>query len=203
MGCDIHMHVEYYNGYSKRWECGDYFRLEQNSTLEKPIYRFTPIYDWRNYSLFATLANVRNYGNTAYIDEPRGLPKDATDFVKADYKDWEWDAHSCSYLTLRELIDFHNEGYGLKRRGMIGPEAQKLLDEQGIFPDSWCQGTNNPEYELREWEEPSEILVPLIDKLKERADELNLIYDFSWDGRNVDECLEKAKNIRIVFWFDN
>lgn len=86
---------------------------------------------------------------------------------------------------------------------MISPEAQKLFDEQGILPDSWCQGTNNPEYEWREWEEPSEILVPLIDKLKERADELNLIYDFSWDGRNADECLEEAKNIRIVFWFDN
>jgi hypothetical protein len=71
MGCDIHMHVEYYSGYSGRWECGDYFCMMSGSTLDNPEYSFVPIYDCRNYSLFATLADVRNHGNTDYIDSPR------------------------------------------------------------------------------------------------------------------------------------
>ena len=94
MGCDIHTHVEYKcNG---RWYGGDHFMLRKNSTVDKPHYTHVDIYDDRNYALFAVLADVRNYGETEYIDEPRGLPEDCTDFVKEDYETWIDDVHSCS-----------------------------------------------------------------------------------------------------------
>lgn len=201
MGCDIHMYVEIKKG--KDWYNVDYFRRGYNNG---DVYYHVPIYDSRNYALFATLANVRNYGNTEYIDEPRGLPEDMTDYVRLEWDDtWYWDGHSCSYLTLQELIDFHNKGVKLKRKGMIGPEAQKALDEDGILPTTWCQATNQVGWEFREWEEENEVLVPLINKLKERADELSFIYDFSWDGNEEarKRAYEASKNIRIVFWFDN
>lgn len=198
MGTDIHMHVEYKDRDGK-WECGDYFRLKNDR------YWVVEFLGDRNYDLFAVLANVRNYGNTEYIDDPRGLPDDASELVREFYENWEDDAHSCSFLTLRELIDFNSEGHPLKRSGMISPEAQKQLD-LGIIPDSWCQDTNVEGWERREWEEDNDVLVRLIEKLKERADDLNLIYYFRWDSENQktrDLAYDNSSNIRIVFWFDN
>ena len=205
MGCDIHMHVEYRHDDNGPWYCGDYFRM---SNLSKTNLNFicVPIHVHRNYALFATLADVRNYGDTKYIDKPRGLPKDVTDYVKNEYEDWLEDAHSCSYCTLRELIEFHNQHNPLKRSGMISQEQIHLLEHEGVVPTTWCQGTNIAGYERREWKEPNDTLIPLIDKLKERADELNLIYDFLWNSEKqetLEEVMEKSNNIRIVFWFDN
>lgn len=184
MGCDIHMHVEYKLDTKKQWCCGDYFRLNYLGRIT-PDYTRVDFFDTRNYTLFAVLANVRNYGHTEYVDDPRGLPDDLSDYVRYAYETWQFDAHSCSYLTLKELIDFHNQGYPLKRSGIISPEAQKQLD-LGVLPDHWCQGTNKVGYERREWEEENHVLVPLIEALKKRADELNLIYDFFWDSNNVE-----------------
>lgn len=166
MGCDIHMHVEYRHDTNDEWRCGDYFVLLPESTLEKPEYSFVSIYDHRNYDLFGVLAGVRGSAGNNQIDSPRGLPEDVTDFVREHYEYWGMDAHSCSYLTLRELIEFDK-------------------------------------YDWDDSEEESHILIPLIDRIKQRADELNLIYDFYWDGRFRGESMRKAENIRIVFWFDN
>lgn len=204
MGCDIHMHVEYKttNWITKKecWYCGDYYRQCRHDEYGNNM--LVPIYDKRNYALFAVLADVRNYGDTEYIDRPRGLPEDVTDVVRESYEDWRGDAHSCSYFTLKELIDFYNKNTPLKRSGLISPEQQKDLDERGILPTSWCQGCNIEGYERREWEEKNNVLLPLISKLKERADELRLIYDFLWDGNDY-EAYNKSDRIRIVFWFDN
>ena len=216
MGCDIHVHVEYKNNlftgydadnkpqYESKWICGDYFHKNPyfGSGEDEKEWSLVGLCDSRNYAMFSVLANVRNYGKTEYIDEPRGLPKDVTEMVKEDADDWGVDGHSHSYLTLKELIDFQNKQTPLRHRGMISPEQQKDLDENGIIPGSWCQGTNIPGYEFREWETKNEVLLPMIEALKTRADELYFIYRFSWD-RDYEECYQKAENIRIVFWFDN
>ena len=54
----------------------------------------------------------------------------------------------------------------------------------------------------REWTEENTVLVPLIEALKQRADELYVIDGGLWE-RDFNEACERAKNIRIVFWFDN
>lgn len=207
MGCDIHIYVE--RKCDKTWYPCDYFVPSINwKDADGPDdSKFTrvPIYDKRNYALFATLANVRNYGDTDCICDPRGLPEDVSDYVNNQYDDWGFDAHSASYLTLRDLLVFQREKHPLKRRGMIGPEAQKNL-ELGILPDTWCQGTNNPEWAFREWEEHIDILAPLIESLKKRADELNMIYSWSWGSNDKsirNSAYKAAADIRIVFWFDN
>lgn len=206
MGCDIHMHVEYkrtVNGQT-RWMCGDYFKVNPyfgEFPNEKP-YSLVRFCDGRNYSRFATLANVRNYGNTPYIDEPRGLPADVTKEVKAGADDWGDDGHSHSYFTLKELIDFQKNAPPLRFRGMISPEAQKALDETGKTPDDWCQWTNEKGWARREWTEENTVLVPLIEAIKQRADELYVIYDWLWDSE-PEEAYELSDKIRIVFWFDN
>ena len=206
MGCDIHMHVEYKDFRGDRWFCGDYFTInpyyeENNSDGELP-YNLVDIYPYRNYSLFATLANVRNYGGTSYIDEPRGLPDDVcVEVKKASDRIGDY-GHSRSYFTLQELIDFQNKAKPLKHRGMISPQAQINLDEKGILPDCWCQGTNEEGWQWRKWEESNKVLVSLIEIIKKRASELYVIYDFLWE-REPEKAYEKSKNIRIVFWFDN
>lgn len=205
MGTDIHMHVEYRFGEHDQWLCGDYFKIRRRSIKNNTFeYELAPLYDKRNYALFSILANERNYAHTDYIDDPRGIPEDASTFVKEDYEDECCFVYGCSYVTLQELIDFHNKKIPLKRSGMISPEAQKNLD-LGILPDSWCQGTNMVGWERREWIEENNVLVPLINKLKERADELRLIYEFEWDAERAEareSAYKKSANIRIVFWFD-
>lgn len=218
MGCDIHIHVEYkrdkFTGYDannkpqyeKRWFCGDYFKVnpyytEGEDDGEQPL-SLVDFCGRRNYSLFSVLADVRNYGNTPYIDEPRGLPEDVTAEVKKDSDYWGCDGHSHSYFTLKELLDFQKDIKPLKYRGMISPDAQKALDERGEIPDEWCQGTNIPGWEFRVWETENTVLLPLIDALKKRADDLYVIWEHKWKDA-PEEAYELADYIRIVFWFDN
>lgn len=72
----------------------------------------------RNYEMFAVLAGVRNYNDITPISEPKG-PLELIDCSNEYYameKQSEGDAHSHSYVTLRELkafdlnqvIDDHN-----------------------------------------------------------------------------------------------
>lgn len=218
MGCDIHIHIEYkrnkFTGYDankepqfeKVWTCGDYFKVnpyytEGNDDGEPPL-SLVGFCDNRNYARFAVLADVRNYGNTPYIDEPRGLPDDVTAEVEKDSNRWGEDGHSHSYFTLKELLDFQKDIKPLKHRGMISPDAQKALDEKGEVPNQWCQGTNIPGWAFREWEEENTVLLPLIDALKKRADELYVIPGWRWEDI-PETAYEEAEDIRIVFWFDN
>lgn len=168
MGCDIHMYVEYRSitNIDTGWRCGDYFRVV-DPLAEKPVIKRIELYGDRDYSLFAVLADVRNSHLIDYISEPRGLPDDVTEYVKREYGAWGNDAHSCSYFTLQELIDYH--------------DVHKPKDLMGY-----------------------DVLKPLIDKLKQRANEIDLIWEFEWDNsltRGI--AYKKAERIRIVFWFDN
>lgn len=168
MGCDIHMYVEYKinSKDNSTWRCGDYFKV-YDPLSEIPTMKRIELYGDRNYSLFAVLADVRNYDLVEYIAEPKGLPDDATEYVKQEYSNWGSDAHSCSYFTLQELIDYHNEH---DQRDFLGHD----------------------------------ILKPLINRLKLRADELDVIWNFEWDNSFTrDVAYKKSDNIRIVFWFDN
>ena len=216
MGCDIHIHIEYkrkiYIGrdannepqYQERWICGDYFKPNPyfNINKKEKEYKLVGFCDDRNYALFSILADVRNYANMDYISQPKGLPEDITEIVKKDADEWDLDGHSHSYLTLKELIDFHNKSLPLKRRGMISPQSQKDLDEKGITPEMWCRGTNQKGWEFREWQEENNVLVPLIEALKERANEHCVIFSFEWE-REPEKAYKLSDKIRIVFWFDN
>lgn len=91
MGCDIHGIIEKRNGWG--WvNCGD------------------PEIG-RNYDLFAILGNVRNSDNIPFIGEKRGIPEDCCLEYQLLSKYWGEDAHSHSWVTLREV-----EGFNLKQR---------------------------------------------------------------------------------------
>ncbi len=65
---------------------------------EKTIHPF-------DYSMYAFFADVRNYDHCQPLSQTRGLPKDLSSEVLAEYNEYpgQW---SESYFTLKELLDF-------------------------------------------------------------------------------------------------
>lgn len=203
MGCDIHIYTE-----KKRndgsWWCCDHFKL--NPYYGEPgerQYYIEPIYSGRNYSLFATLAGVRNYDNVKPIDEPRGLPHDISDAVKAEADWWGHDAHSHSWLLAGELFLHKAQKPFYKVSGMISPTDALYLDEFGRTPSEWCEYTSDESYVRREWIVPYSVLDDLIDAIKARMREEFYIYDWEADAKKEEQYSKYAKDFRIVFWFDS
>lgn len=85
MGCDIHAFAEMHE--SGEWQ-------------ELPV---PGLFNFRSYSVFGWLANVRNYSAVTPISAPRGLPDDASEAVKQHYEDMWGDAHSATWLAVNEL----------------------------------------------------------------------------------------------------
>jgi hypothetical protein len=202
MGCDIHLFTEVQKNINNelKWVNCDNWKINQWFDPKEPDgeskYQIKELYDDRNYSLFATLAGVRDYSpGNKMIDAPRGLPEDCCVEIKELSEKWGDDGHTHSWFTLKELKDFQKENKTIKHSGLVDPKNAKRL-EDGLFPESWCQGTNQPDYVFREWEQPCEILKPIIEPLEERMRDEFWIFD-------KEEHPDKEKEIRIVFWFDN
>lgn len=197
MGCDIHMRCEVLSRTNGTWEDADYYRKSRWADRE---FEVVPVYDARNYDLFAILANVRNDPswdgrNLEYISEPRGIPEDCNEAIKEAFELDRDCCHSFSYYTLRELMEYDKTHHGVWENGMISPEQAEALDKRGELPNQYCKWTNIEGYVQRSWFREYQILEPIITTLKNRMKEIMWIWD---------EDIEKnADNIRIVFWFDN
>lgn len=207
MGCDIHMYVEYKRknmNNEEVWIHGDYFKpnpcfamFDKNDINDEPAFERIELHGNRDYTLFSTLAGVRDYTDMVIpVAPPKGEPNDCSEYVKEEMQQWEGDAHTHSYLTLKELKDYQATNPVMHYTGLISPSQLKAFDEHGTKPQSWCQGTNIEGYERRSWTEENTSLIPLIEKLQKRGHEL-LQYDWQdWNAENEDK-------VRIVFWFDN
>jgi hypothetical protein len=197
MGCDIHMYVEYKKEMpikgvqQQKWVSGDYFKHNPYKGIDYDDEFFRiELYGNRNYALFATLAGVRDYS------EPKGMPDDCCEFVKKECDGWDIDGHTHSWLTLKEIKDYQAKSPTFQTSGLINPEAVIEFDKNGTIPKAWCQYTNMEGWERRNWSEPNETLLPLIELLQQRAHELLQYKWHEYDTAN-------DENIRIVFWFDN
>lgn len=118
MGCDIHSFAERKrNGKWEKVEEG-FIELSQFEKDCQKKEKGNEPFDWRSYSMFAFLADVRNYDCCEPLSEPKGFPDDS-EFLNSIYdedafygvattnkQDIEEFYHSCSYLTLKELLDF-------------------------------------------------------------------------------------------------
>jgi len=94
MGCDIHAMKES----KESWGC---WKNEGEPEIN------------RDYELFSVLAGVRNQSNNIVpISNPKGINTDASEEFRAWIESWDSDAHSASWLTLKELKDFdQNQEY--------------------------------------------------------------------------------------------
>jgi len=134
MGCDIHFFVEKFST-DKDYEGPKGVQEERNAkivevleTESEPrgitadsweyldedegdeyaywsVVRDKRFYAGRNYYLFTILAGVRGNWDDDKISKPRGVPDDISDAYKEQLRQWEGDAHSKSYFTLKELLD--------------------------------------------------------------------------------------------------
>ena len=82
MGCDIHLHIEV--KIDEKWE----------HYSAPSVSRF--------YRMFEKMAGVRGSVNNA-ISPPKGIPSDISVITKLDYRRWQDDAHSESWLDLKEI----------------------------------------------------------------------------------------------------
>lgn len=107
MGCDIHAFAE------RRNEAGAWILV----TVD--------VFEFRNYGIFAFLAGVRNYSEIKPIAPPRGFPTTAAPEIAEDYKSWDIDAHTPSWLTISELLNFDYSALMEDRRyaKQIGPNS--------------------------------------------------------------------------------
>ncbi len=115
MGCDIHTFIEYKDNNSTEWQNGNFYTKNKDE--------FEKIYlksEYRNYSLFTALANVRGTGG---ICDPKGLPNDVSKEAFLTIGSWERNAHSTSYFTFAELL-IHVLNY---------PILQELVDELNYY----------------------------------------------------------------------
>lgn len=86
MGCDIHFVIEEKVG--KKW-----------IGISSTDHLYWPPSKQRNYQFFAEIAGVRGEGQ-----QPRGIPADASQLTKLCLKRWNGDAHSNSYMSVKEFV---------------------------------------------------------------------------------------------------
>lgn len=104
-------------------------------------------YGGRNYDLFAMLADVRNGGfrgeprRIEPIDEPRGIPDDASAEAREFLESYGVDGHSHSWFTLAELeaVDWH--GSVVNQWGILNEDAYQKLRATGEEPTMWSGGS--------------------------------------------------------------
>jgi hypothetical protein len=169
MGCDIHLYVErLVNG---KWESADQWEPNkyagEDGEPDKNIPYGKRFYSDRNYNLFAILADVRNGSGFAGcdtgngfvpIDDPRDIPEDASEEVKAEAERWGSDGHSHSWFTVAELLAY-DWTQTTKHRGYVNAneyyEWNRWRREEGERPESYSgdifgKGIEKvPEEELR------------------------------------------------------
>jgi hypothetical protein len=130
MGCDIHVVVERRTDAAAPW-----LRIQTRGYFQRPNRYDISARDWRelrpgeidqpdaltqrNYDVFALLAGVRNGYDWRPLDEPRGVPSDATvDDAAASGDDWLGD-HSHSHATVAELLAFFANVQHVTKDGVI------------------------------------------------------------------------------------
>jgi hypothetical protein len=203
MGCDIHEWVEVRDPSAN--DVGPWKLSSYDPEL------------FRNYDMFAILANVRNGHGFAGvktgegfipISMPRGVPEDASDEYKHQVEEWGVDGHSHSWLTLREIREF-DWNQTTEKQGWVDASEYQTFKREGR-PRSWSGGVGGGSVKHVTNEQMDEIVA--------KGGEPGFSYYtlVKWTikyrdycGYLLDEVLpEMAKlgepdDVRLVFFFDN
>ena len=136
MGCDIHLYTERKFHLRDRdvWFCTDYLKQNVYHLVDpdEKEYEHISIFDDRNYELFYMLAGVRD-GDYEPIDEPRDLPQDVSDYVKAQSDYWGCDGHSHSYYTAKEIFAAKKKFPDSSIKFLAKAIKKKMADEFNIW----------------------------------------------------------------------
>lgn len=138
MGIRIHLFVETWNKDNLHWESVDKWNTEDKDDLY--VEYENRFYQGEYYSVYALLAGVNNYYNIEPISQPRGLPINVSKEVRTASRQWEGAAHTRSYFTLKELLDYDWN--------------TPIQEGAYMFNDQWTRfyesiKTDSPNYDLR------------------------------------------------------
>lgn len=113
-----------------RWITVDEWELDDDDDDDFwRVVRGSSYYNGRDYSLFSKLADVRTYlrsdAKNNIIEQPRGIPTDASYSYKYICDKWDGEAYSHSYFTLTELllVDWESNNFN------IAIENMRKIDE--------------------------------------------------------------------------
>ena len=147
MGCDIHMFREVHR--DGKWECLEetYEEEDWGSDSEGTLTHLESLDIPRNYWLFGLLADgVRTQWEFSW--QPRGLPNDVTELVKADHERWDSDAHTASWLGMAEIQQKALELLILP--GQEAPQLGKMLGDL-INMLEWPEGIPSGDCRIVFW----------------------------------------------------
>jgi len=241
MGCDIHLFVEKRVG--GNWIPADKWvpdkESERKDALKVPC--GNRYYDGRNYDLFAILADVRNGRGFAGIDmgdgfdpisDPKGLPLDVTAEVQSEFESWGVDAHSASFHTLKDLLEY-DWTQVTKLRGVVSAveyyEWRRWNRDHGESPEGYCGSVGGAKVlflPVREMERQIQDLEKQhldenyadFRKMKKiiETEMKDCFCKIEWEQPYYKTCrrfwsdviprllrLGKPEDVRIVFFFDN
>lgn len=190
MGTDIHIYVEVCDtdaqeGGCQNWKSAQQWEIDEDgwlNTTDKPSFSLN-----RNYRLFAMLADVRNGTGFAGvdmgdalnpIDYPRDIPFDASPQVHQKYAAWGDDAHSASWFTVDELLEY-DWTQSVVNRGVMS----------GV--DYWKWSLYNKPYGDPPTNYSGDIFGPNIIKITQEEADIAI-------KKTVDGLLEKVKPGQIV-----
>ena len=196
MGTDIHFYLE------KR-ENGNWI-LPDTSMYEE---LWTTILE-RDYNVFASLADVRNYNKLPSMSVYRKIPKDITTECKEDLESWDYSDY-CHWATLKEFYDFYisQPAKYIEHGVLVGSELRNFK-EKGKNPTHWCQGYYGSEpSEVCEWEVERHPLDYFMTALLTLS---YIVYQQIIPLENIrtSEVIKKfveehGEDIRGIFWFDS
>jgi hypothetical protein len=202
MGTDIHLYAEIRVQGDWRPIGG----MEQNSICfmdedTPPLYKPIEVYDTRNRSLFAILADVHNPPffitlNNAKLDviaPPRGLPSDLSPGVKQWANWWREEMFGAGWLHLSEVLDFDWHGKTMRFEAMVDSQVAHLFHEDEPFPyKQWIEGVQISYARYM----ADGVTVRWISTYAEAVglDVLEIMHGLTQHG--------KPSDIRLVFWFD-
>lgn len=208
MGCDIHVYTEKLNS-QEHWVNVDLWKLNQYYSpyiqpgTQEQQWTIHSVYSGRDYELFSALADVRSsYGDTAVFSEPRGLPDDVSDIVRAQNDRWSSDAHSHSYATLQELENWVEQQPSIPVSGWVTNQNAHIVDSGGIPTEYYAEGGLNYESDRselvwRRWNQPYSVLADFLEAATRRC------RDEFWVGEATLLSDQQKSRFRVVFWFDN
>ncbi len=214
MGCDIHIYVE--KNTKNGWEAIERAPIDQDwNPGDEPVLEGF-LYDCRDYTFFSILADVRNYDGLKPISHPRDIPKDLSVKVYEKFLVWQEDAHSCSWYSFKELIDYDWDSHIIEYKGYLTPHMYKVMKESeydDVYPIEQLSLTDSIVVSNSKMQEIIAInLIPKSnsqyytyceftkthrDKAKYFLDNLNSFI------QNENIQYQELEDYRVVFWFDN
>jgi hypothetical protein len=214
MGCDIHNYVERkINGV---WELvpDTYGPLDYMANYSDKYNRHA----WslpRSYNFFATLAGVRNYNELTPIHEPKGIPEDASEVLKKEWEQWQYDGHTPSFFSVKELLEAKDKMCVVV--GFLDIEQYKKFKSNGK-PDDWfISAPNHLRMSGKDIAVISNEEMDRIINLLSFLDGKEYYTECIWEQPYSSFCEyfwgefltamqkldEDPNNVRFVFWFDN